>query len=50
MIQRLMRMAACLSWLPEPLEEITPEVQWFMGPDPAEHVDPAAPDMIVRFQ
>ena len=27
-VQRLMRMAGCLSWLTEPLEEITPEVQW----------------------
>ena len=28
-VQRLMRMAGCLSWLTEPLEEIAQANQWF---------------------
>ena len=49
-VQRLMRMAGCLSWLTEPLEEIARVIQWFTESGPAEDIDPEAPDMIVRCQ
>ena len=45
-VQRLMRMAGCLSWLTGPLEEIARVIQ----SGPAEDIDPAAPDIIVRYQ
>ena len=49
-VQRLMRMAGCLSWLTGPLEEIARVIQWFTESGPAEDIDPAAPDIIVRYQ
>ena len=35
-VQRLMRMAGCLSWLTGPLKEIARVVQWFTESGPAE--------------
>ena len=49
-VQRLTRMAGCLSWLTGPLEEIVRVVQWFTESGPAEDIYPAAPDIIVRCQ
>ena len=49
-VQRLMRMAGCVNWLTGPLEEIVRVVRWFTEPGPAEDIDPAAPDIIVRCQ
>ena len=49
-VQRLTRMAGCLSWLTGPLEEIARVIQWFTESGPAEDIDPAAPDIIVRYQ
>ena len=49
-VQRLTRMAGCLIWLTGPLEEIARVIQWFTESGPAEDIDPAAPDIIMRCQ
>ena len=49
-VQRLVRMAGRMNWLTEPLEKITRVIQWFTESDPAEDIDPAAPDITARYQ
>ena len=43
-------MAGRMNWLTEPLEKITRVIQWFTESDPAEDIDPGAPDIISRHQ